>query len=73
MSTPYTVAGILGELVFVITPHPALDRDDECSECGAALVHSTTVYLADCGRYCSKHCAESHAQFLADAMNKEVL
>lgn len=68
----HTAASILGELVRVSRRHPALDPDDECSECGARLSAATdgTIYLADCGRYCSPECAESHATFLAGAWNR---
>jgi hypothetical protein len=68
----YTAADLLGELLPVSPRHAALgdDYEDECNECGGSLRRARTVFLADCGRYCSRRCAESHAAMLADEMNR---
>lgn len=56
---------ITGTVKRVDYPHPALDRDDECSECGERLSEAGEAWLADCGRYCSPLCLDGHVDFLA--------
>lgn len=48
--------------------HPGIDRDDECSECGIRIYGRSRVYWADTGKYCSRRCARSHAEFLESVM-----
>ncbi len=48
--------------------HPALADDDECSECGQRLTRTGDVWLGDAGRYCTRRCAEAHAEFLDSVM-----
>jgi hypothetical protein len=65
--TPKTAADILGTVILTLTAQIALGQDDACGRCGTRLSALYAIYLADCGRYCSRTCAEAHAAALLAA------
>lgn len=66
-----TGASVLGSVKIVSAYHPAVDAGDECSQCGEPFRGDDDVVLADCGRYCSRRCAEAHGEFLAYMLNSD--
>lgn len=62
-----TADDFLGTVTLALTAHLVLTHNDECSRCGTHLSVLYAIYLADCGRYCSRGCANAHAEILAGA------
>jgi hypothetical protein len=57
----------LGRVIVALTAQIALGQDDACGRCGARLSPLYAIYIANCGRYCSRACAEAHADALLRA------
>jgi len=62
-----TVEDILGRVMIVLTGQIALGQDDQCSRCRRRLAECYAIYLANCGRYCSRGCAEADAEHIRGA------
>jgi hypothetical protein len=61
-----TAAEFLGKVTLVLTSQLTLN-DDVCCRCRRRLSDLYAIYLADCGRYCSRGCADEHADLIAAA------
>ena len=53
--------------MLVLTSQITLSQYDACSRCGTRLSALYAIYLADCGRYCSRGCADEQAEVIAAA------
>lgn len=55
---------LVGRVTVVLVSQVALDQEDACNQCRRRLSDLYAIYLADCGRYCSRGCLEAHADTL---------
>jgi len=62
-----TAADFLGKVIVMLTSQLVLREHDSCCRCRRCLSDLYAIYLADCGRYCSRGCAEEHAEVIAGA------